>query len=677
MKPKILLLSATLIGLLGMPGSLRAQGEPSESVKLGDFEAHGSTTFGYRFTEVQGREQKYLELLNLQQGPRLFDFNLFGQAPDGVSSFADSFSFHASGLGGDPFPGGQLTVRKNGLYDLRVNYRQSTFFWDQNDSGLQPPGLLGLTSNHDWATVRRFGSMNLGIHASKNLRFNFEYYRTSRDGINFTTRSIYFTGAPSMPIFQPVGVNHAYPVAAPINDVANRFTGGVSYHWNNWNFHYKLGYQTFEQLINVDNLDLSKLSIAVETFGFQNEPLDTFSWTETRRLKTPISEFSFNGKANRRLSLRGGYIFYRYRGPSSVNGHLAGTGRTGFGPTPVAPYDVVISSRSQNTEPNHVADFGFSYEVTPWWKVHSDYRYSRFTSTAIGRMHTELDAAPLGDFEIGQDWAVGMHLVDLDFEFTPVRRLIFRPGIRYMKRDIIGRHVEDQMVETEPELTRRIKTVQPRITVFYRPSRKITVRGSFQSTTNGQSYTRISPHTDLGVRVVARYRPTGRISLENSMVLRNRDFLETGFQNNFRSNTTRLSFALNERFSILGGFGYDSYFAMASVNFLRGVPPLEAMWRDQTVSRLWLAGLSAKPLPRLGIEFTGHFLRTTGAGEISGEPAKFGALTWPLATGRVYYNVPRLGRLSIELQRSYYLEEIVRLNDFRSNLLTVNWTRDF
>ena len=38
---------------------------------------------------------------------------------------------------------------------------------------------------------------------------------------------------------------------------------------------------------------------------------------------------------------------------------------------------------------------------------------------------------------------------------------------------------------------------------------------------------------------------------------------------------------------------------------------------------------------------------------------------------------PRLGRLSVDLQRSYYLEEIIRANDFQSNLLTIRWTRDF
>ena len=70
-------------------------------------------------------------------------------------------------------------------------------------------------------------------------------------------------------------------------------------------------------------------------------------------------------------------------------------------------------------------------------------------------------------------------------------------------------------------------------------------------------------------------------------------------------------------------------------------------------------------------------MRTTGAGEISGEPPAFGPLTWPLVTGTVYYDFPKAGRLSLDLQRTYYLEEIVRGDDFRANLLTIRWTKDF
>ena len=50
----------------------------------------------------------------------------------------------------------------------------------------------GLTNNHDWATVRKFGSVDFTLHATNNLRFHFNYYRPSDEGTTFTTRSLDF-----------------------------------------------------------------------------------------------------------------------------------------------------------------------------------------------------------------------------------------------------------------------------------------------------------------------------------------------------------------------------------------------------------------------------------------------------------------------------------------------------
>ena len=44
------------------------------------------------------------EMFDLQKGPRLLEFNLFGEAKEGSNAFADSYSLTMSGLGGDPFP---------------------------------------------------------------------------------------------------------------------------------------------------------------------------------------------------------------------------------------------------------------------------------------------------------------------------------------------------------------------------------------------------------------------------------------------------------------------------------------------------------------------------------------------------------------------------------------------
>jgi hypothetical protein len=140
-----------------------------------------------------------------------------------------------------------------------------------------------------------------------------------------------------------------------------------------------------------------------------------------------------------------------------------------------------------------------------------------------------------------------------------------------------------------------------------------------------------------------------------------------------RSNATTISYALNERFSALAGFSYDSYFATDSVTFIRGVPPLNTVWRDQTVNRVWQLGINAQATHRLGLSFSGDFVRSTGLGEISGELPRFGPLTFPMGTVTVHYDVPRLGRLAVDLQRTYYYEQIVRGNDFSANLVTVRW----
>ncbi len=70
----------------------------------------------------------FQELSGLEKGFRLMDFNMFGEAAKGANPFADSYSLSVSGLGGEPFEMGQVSVRKNRLYDFRANWRQSYFY---------------------------------------------------------------------------------------------------------------------------------------------------------------------------------------------------------------------------------------------------------------------------------------------------------------------------------------------------------------------------------------------------------------------------------------------------------------------------------------------------------------------------------------------------------------------
>ncbi len=671
-------------GLQILPWSLLAQDEeqPPPPLQLGGFETQGSVNFGYRFTTIKGYGPKYLELFDLQKGPRLMDFSLFGRATEGANPFADDYSLTTSGLGGDPFPSAQLTVRKKRLYDLHVNYRQSYYYWNRNDAATLPSGIDGLTSNHDWQTVRKFGSVNFLLHATNNLRFAFEYYRNSREGANFSTRTLDYVGAPES--FLAFKVSNPYSVQVPLNEVANRVAGGVDYTRRGWNFHYRLGYQTSEELFRGSSVNSPQRSINVDNPATANELVNDISWSGFRRLKSPISEFSYNGKLTGRVEIRGGYIFYRYRGPAALNQAFDGTARTGFSATQFAPFAVAAQTHTQLTEPNHVIDQGFTVTVKDWWRVLVDYRYTRTTLDSLGVFHTLANATTPADETDQFNWRIGRHQFDASMEFTPTPSLVLRPGLRYFKNDI--EVVENG--ELDANQSRRSKIISPILSAYYQPSKIFSIRGDFNSNNNGFPYTRITPKTDVGSRLQFRFHPSEKFSLEDSFVVRNRRFMSnqlsncsscqsSDYLNDYRTNAILGTYALNDRFSIFAGFSYEDLFATNTVTFIRGAPPLNVVWRDQTLNRVWQAGFTAKAYRRLGFSFAGNYLRTTGVGEISGEPPYYGPVKFPYGTGTVSYDFPTLGRLSVDLQRTYYIEQITKGDNFSANLLTIRWSRNF
>jgi hypothetical protein len=646
-----------------------AQAQDQATPTLAGFETQGSVSAGYRFADISGRKEKYRELFDLRKGLRLTEFDMFGKAPESGNPVADSYSITASGLGGDPYPGGQAAISKARLYDLRVNFRQHYYYWNRNDDQPNPGGLPGLSINHDWATVRKFGSMNFTLHATEHLRVIFEYNRSSREGTSFVTRALEYVGNPAA--FEGFTRANPYQLVAPMNEVANRFAGGFSYNWRDWNFFYRTGYQTFEQNMTMDNIASPERSIALGDPVTANELLNRASFSQYRRLKTPISEFSYVGGAGSRVQMRGGYIFYRYSGPVSQNAAFNGTARVTT--TTFTPYAVSQNDRAHVSEPNHVIDQGFTFKLSSMWNLHTDYRYSRFTEDNILDADSLRDGATAASAEVATAWRYGLHRLDLALEFAPGRKVLVRPGVRFMKRDVT---VLDDGV-AEPLASKRSNVWAPILSVFFAPSERFTVRGNIQSITNDTPYTRISARTDVAGRWIVRYRAGERITIENSAILRTGKYTTTDFRNSMRTNATTISFALNDRFAMFGGLGYDSFLATASVTFLRGTAPLSATWRDQTINRVWQGGIDARPVKQLSLRLSGNYDRTTGVGEISGEPPTQGPIRFPLMTGTMTYDFGKPGRLSVDLQRAYYIEEIMSGDNFNANLLSIRWTKDF
>jgi hypothetical protein len=667
------LLFLTAILFLTFP-LLKAQDQSQPALQWGGFGVQGSASMGYRFTDVKGYEPMFEELYDLKKGPRLMDFNLFGHS-DGTNPFADDFSLTMSGMGGDPYPGAQFTLSKAKLYDLRVNWRQSYFYWNQNDNVIIPTeSVPGLTDNHNWANVRKIGSVDLTLHATNNLRFNFQYYRTTFSGATLTTFSPDFLDSPSS--WGSFARANAFSLEAPIFDNTNRITGGIDYTWRNWNFHYNVGYQTYDENTTLNAAVPGELSIA-ETAG---APLTSASWSEYRRLTTPVSEFSYNGKPYSWLETRGSYLFYRYRGPATFDQTF--TGFTDL--STVTYYAVSQTGRDTVSEPNNIAEQGFTFHVKPWWDIDLDYRYSRFTTSTRGTLMslwtgTALPSLPPDQpFPIekpNNDWKFGMHEADFKMIFTPLNNLVISPGVELFKSDVEA--LEDGV--TDPARTLRNHAVSPILSAFYRPSKWFDVRGDIRTFNNGASYTALTPHTDTTGRVVGNLHLSSKLTLSDELYMVSQRLLATQYQGKVQTNSTMLNYIFNTKYSLFAGFTYDNELATGIIAYQRGVAVAGTAFplRDQALNRVWQAGLAAEPVKYFGIRFTGNFERTTGLGQEGGVSPVYGPLTWPLGTGTVYFNIPRAGRLSVDLQRTYYIQQIIPVNNFSANLLMIRWTRDF
>jgi hypothetical protein len=411
------------VGMAALLGYLPLAGQSSESESagpppstVGGFGTSGSVTTGFRFSDVKGYEPMFNQLFDLQTGPRLLDFNVFGEAPAGSHLFADSWSVVAGGIGGDPYAGGQLTVRKNKVYDLSVDFRQSHYFWNENDYATVPGGFPGLLNFHDWNTVRKLGSADLEIFASNNLRCEFQYYRATLAGADITTQAIDYLGSPSSWGF--FARANPYQLLLPVTEDEDRLTGGLDYTKGSWNVFYRAGFQNFRQDYNAANLSPAERSIDTGDPATAKEKLMLDRWNQSRNLNTPTQDVSYNGKLGDALDLRGSYTYMDFRGPAYYDAAFHGLARSNSSGTKDAPYNVSETDSDALKEPFHVAEQGAGLKINDMFTLQADYRYSRIHVTGLGSFASDGN----GVFTTGaidNQLVDGMHTVKLDLEVTP------------------------------------------------------------------------------------------------------------------------------------------------------------------------------------------------------------------------------------------------------------------
>ena len=87
--------------------------------------------------------------------------------------------------------------------------------------------------------------------------------------------------------------------------------------------------------------------------------------------------------------------------------------------------------------------------------------------------------------------------------------------------------------------------------------------------------------------------------------------------------------------------------------------------------------INAGPVKNFSISLAGNYVRVNGQGVVLGSTPLYGPMTFPYGSGSLAYDLKKAGKLAIQLQRTYYVEQIVPGNNFGAKILLISWTRSF
>jgi len=173
MQHKRIFLILTLI-IFGFSTALSLQGE-EESKNL-----YGKLLFGYRFVDTNGTVERYKQDINLDDGLRLFNFNLQIVPNETFKNLFDRIDINMYNFGGDPYETFRLAIQKSGRYKFQYDRKKATYFYaDQHEVG----GHLLNPFSFDFDRTMDNIFFKLLINKNVDLYVNFDRYNKKGDSV--------------------------------------------------------------------------------------------------------------------------------------------------------------------------------------------------------------------------------------------------------------------------------------------------------------------------------------------------------------------------------------------------------------------------------------------------------------------------------------------------------------
>ena len=169
---KIILLFTLIVFVFSTAISLRAEEEKKN--------LYGKLMFGYRFVDTSGAVERYKQDINLDEGLRIFNFNLQITPNATFQNLFDRIDINMYNFGGDPYETFRLAIKKSGKYQFQYDRRKSTYFYaDQHEVG----GHLFNPFTFDFNRIMDNLFFKLLVNKYVDVYVNFDRYNKQGDSV--------------------------------------------------------------------------------------------------------------------------------------------------------------------------------------------------------------------------------------------------------------------------------------------------------------------------------------------------------------------------------------------------------------------------------------------------------------------------------------------------------------
>lgn len=244
---------------------------------------YGNFMFGYRFVDTSGADFKYKEDINLDDGVRLFNFDLCYMPNEKLKKLLDRLDINVYNFGGDPFETLGLSIQKYGRYKFQYNRKKAAYFYhDLHEAG----GNLYDLHAFDFDRVMDSGLLKVRLGSAFNLYLNFDRYTKKGDSV--TTFDI---------------DRIEFEFDKPIREDLKEVTVGVDINLNRYSFVIEEKIQDYENSNSLflpgyaDGGSGARYPSALNYFNL-NQPYDLKSYTHIFKFSArPISSLLIAGSA--------------------------------------------------------------------------------------------------------------------------------------------------------------------------------------------------------------------------------------------------------------------------------------------------------------------------------------------------------------------------------------------